>query len=173
MSCNDGFAIALPTAHMQKFMAHARHFDPLSIELAAIPVIEGWDDDVPGGNVSGFRRAVQARAEDRVAFAWVEWPDQATRDAAMKKRAADPRMDPSTPGRCRSDRPLQCADVRATDLGSGSTPEDEGWSSAGYGAGGAAACAGLEAIACANAAAGINPGAIMFSCATGKMMVVL
>ena len=28
----------------------------------------------------------------------VEWPDKATRDAAMKKMMEDPRMDPSTPG---------------------------------------------------------------------------
>jgi uncharacterized protein YbaA (DUF1428 family) len=33
-----------------------------------------------------------------VAFSWVEWPDKATRDAAMKKMMEDPRMEPSTPG---------------------------------------------------------------------------
>ena len=33
-----------------------------------------------------------------MAFSWVEWPDRATRDAAMKKMVGDPRMDPSTPG---------------------------------------------------------------------------
>jgi uncharacterized protein YbaA (DUF1428 family) len=50
------------------------------------------------GRVTDFRRAVQATAEETVAFAWVEWPDKATRDAAMKKMVEDPRMDPSTPG---------------------------------------------------------------------------
>jgi uncharacterized protein YbaA (DUF1428 family) len=59
---------------------------------------EGWGDDVPDGKVTDFRRAVQATAEATVAFAWVEWPDKATRDAAMKKMVEDPRMDPSTPG---------------------------------------------------------------------------
>ena len=33
-----------------------------------------------------------------MAFSWVEWPNKATRDAAMKKMMEDPRMDPSNPG---------------------------------------------------------------------------
>ncbi|MBC7939699.1 MAG: DUF1428 family protein [Chitinophagaceae bacterium] len=45
-----------------------------------------------------FRRAVQATAEETVAFSWIEWPDKATRDAAMKKIMEEPRRDPSTPG---------------------------------------------------------------------------
>jgi uncharacterized protein YbaA (DUF1428 family) len=98
MSYIDGFVIAVPTANKQKFIEHARHFDTLFIELGAIRVIEAWGDDVPDGKVTDFRRAVQATAEETVAFAWVEWPDKATRDAAMKKMAEDPRMDPSTPG---------------------------------------------------------------------------
>jgi len=98
MSYIDGFVIAVPTANKQKFIEHARHFDSLFIELGAIRVIEGWGDDVPDGKVTDFRRAVQATAEETVAFSWVEWPDKATRDIAMKKMIEDARMDPSTPG---------------------------------------------------------------------------
>ncbi len=93
----DGFVIAVPTAHKHKFIEHASHFDPLFIELGATRVIEGWGDDVPDGKLTDFRRAVQATADETVAFAWVEWPDKATRDAAMKKMREDPRMDPSNP----------------------------------------------------------------------------
>lgn len=49
MSYIDGFVIAVPTANKQEFIAHARHFDPLFIELGAIRVIECWGDDVPDG----------------------------------------------------------------------------------------------------------------------------
>ena len=94
MSYIDGFVIAVPTANKQKFIEHARHFDAMFIELGAIRVIEGWGDDVPDGKVTDFRRAVQATAEETVAFSWVEWPDKATRDAGMKKMMEDPRMDP-------------------------------------------------------------------------------
>ena len=72
--------------------------DPIFVELGAVRVIEGWGDDVPDGQVNDFRRAVQATAEETVSFSWVEWPDKATRDAAMKKMMEDPPMDPSTRG---------------------------------------------------------------------------
>jgi uncharacterized protein YbaA (DUF1428 family) len=98
MSYIDGFVIAVPTANKQNFIEHARHFDAMFIELGALRVIESWGNDVPDGKVTDFRRAVQATAEETVAFSWVEWPDKATRDAGMKKMMEDPRMDPSTPG---------------------------------------------------------------------------
>ena len=84
--------------HQADVIEHARHFDTLFIELGATHVIEGRGDNMPDGKVTDFRRAVQATAEETVAFSWVEWPDKATRDTAMKKMMEDPRMDPSTPG---------------------------------------------------------------------------
>jgi uncharacterized protein YbaA (DUF1428 family) len=98
MSYIDGFVLAVPTANKQKFIDHARRFDPLFLEYGATRIIEGWGDDVPDGKLTDFRRAVQATADETVAFSWVEWPDKATRDAAMKKMMEDPRMDPSNPG---------------------------------------------------------------------------
>lgn len=97
MSYIDSFVIAVPTANKQKFIEHVRHIDALFIELGAIRVLESSGDDVPDGKVTDFRRAVQAAAEETVAFSWVEWPDKATRDAGMKKMMEDPRMDPTNP----------------------------------------------------------------------------
>jgi uncharacterized protein YbaA (DUF1428 family) len=94
----DGFVIAVPTANKQTFIEHARKLDPIFLELGALRVIEAWGDDVPDGKLTDFRRAVQATADETVAFSWIEWPDKATRDAGMKKLMEDPRMDPSAPG---------------------------------------------------------------------------
>ncbi len=93
-----GFVIAVPTAKKQQFIDDARQLDPIFLELGALRVIEGWGDDVPDGKLTDFRRAVQATAEETVAFSWIEWPDKATRDAGMKKLMEDPRMDPGAPG---------------------------------------------------------------------------
>jgi uncharacterized protein YbaA (DUF1428 family) len=57
---------------------------------------------VPDGHTTDFRRAVKAEEGEAVLFSWVEWPDKATRDAAMAKMRemmedpskVDPRMDP-------------------------------------------------------------------------------
>ena len=92
MSYIDGFVIPVPTARKQEFLDHARLIDPLFLELGATRVVEGWGDDVPAGKVTDFARSVAATDDETVAFSWIEWPDKATRDAAMEKMRTDPRM---------------------------------------------------------------------------------
>jgi uncharacterized protein YbaA (DUF1428 family) len=54
------------------------------LEHGAFRILECWGDDVPDGKQTDFRRAVQAKDDETVVFSWVEWPDKATRDAAME-----------------------------------------------------------------------------------------
>ena len=85
MSYIDGFVIAVPTANQQKFIEYAKSVDSLFMELGATRILECWGDDVPDGKLTDFRRAVQASADETVVFSWIEWPNKATRDAAMGK----------------------------------------------------------------------------------------
>ncbi|MDP3299809.1 MAG: DUF1428 family protein [Phenylobacterium sp.] len=94
MAYIDGFVIAVPTANKEKFIAHAKTFDAYFMELGAVRIVECWGDDVPDGKQTDFRRAVQATADETVAFSWVEWPDKKIRDAAMAKMQADMASDP-------------------------------------------------------------------------------
>ncbi len=102
MSYIDGFVLAVPTQNKQKFIDHAKLGDGVFIDLGATRVIECWGEDVSDGKITDFRKAVQANNEETVVFSWIEWPDKATRDAAMDKMTdwmnnpekADPRMDP-------------------------------------------------------------------------------
>lgn len=101
MSYVDGFVIAVPTANKQRFIDHARTADPLFVELGATRIVECWEDDVPAGQVTDFRRAVAAEEGESVVFSWIEWPDKETRDAAMAKMMDEefmknePRIDPA------------------------------------------------------------------------------
>ena len=85
MAYIDGFVIAVPTVNRQQFIDHANRCDSVFIEHGALRVLECWGDDVPDGKLTDFRGAVKATAEETVAFSWIEWPDKATRDAAMAR----------------------------------------------------------------------------------------
>ena len=93
----DGFAMAVPTGNRQKFIDHAELADTIFIELGALRVTECWGDDIPDGELTDFRKAVQAEAGETVVISWVEWPDREFRDKAMKRMQemikTDPRFD--------------------------------------------------------------------------------
>jgi uncharacterized protein YbaA (DUF1428 family) len=99
MTYIDGFVIACPENKKQAFIDHARIADAMFIEMGAVRIVECWGDDVPEGKTTDFRMAVKAEAGEAVLFSWIEWPDKATRDAAMAKMMdpnnQDPRMDPA------------------------------------------------------------------------------
>jgi uncharacterized protein YbaA (DUF1428 family) len=96
MTYVDGFVIAVPTANKQKFIDHATRGNPAFLDLGATRALECWADDVPDGELTDFRRAVQANDDETVVLSWIEWPDKATRDAAMEKMTNDPRFDPES-----------------------------------------------------------------------------
>ena len=97
MSYIDGFVMAVPTANKQAFIDHAQKIDTIFTDLGATRVVECWGDDVPAGKVTDFGKAVKATDDETVVFSWIEWPDKATRDAAMQKMMSedfkDDRMD--------------------------------------------------------------------------------
>lgn len=95
MSYIDGFVIAVPKANRQQFIDHANKADNAFVKLGALRVIECWEEDVPDGKLTDFRRAVQATADEAVIFSWIEWPDKATRDKAYPEIMKDPSFDPA------------------------------------------------------------------------------
>lgn len=97
MAYVDGFVIAVPTANRQAFRDHAAEFAPIFREFGATRVVECWGDDVPEGKLTSFPMAVKRREDETVVFSWIEWPDKATRDAAMEKMRSDPRFPGETP----------------------------------------------------------------------------
>jgi len=98
MTYIDGFVLAVPTAKKQAFIDFATLGDGVFMELGASRILECWGDEVPEGKQTDFRMAVKAKEDESVVFAWVEWPDKATRDTAMAKMGelmkTDDRMNP-------------------------------------------------------------------------------
>ena len=88
----DGFVAAVPTKNKDAYRQHAQRYAPLFKELGATRMVETWENDVPDGKVTDFKRAVQAKPDEAVVFSWIEYPDRATRDAAGEKMSSDARM---------------------------------------------------------------------------------
>lgn len=98
MTYIDGFVIAVPTAHRQKFIEHARQADAVFLEQGATRILECWQADVARGRTTDFFAAVAAREDESVVFSWIEWPDKASRQAMTERMEelgrTDPRFDP-------------------------------------------------------------------------------
>lgn len=98
MAFIDGFVMAVPTANRDKFQQHCETADSWFLENGATRVVETWGEDVPKGEVTDFYRAVAAKEDETVCYGWIEWPDKATRNAAMAKMQEgsipDERFDP-------------------------------------------------------------------------------
>ena len=92
MTYVEGFVAAVPTANKEEYRKHAADAAPLFREFGVTRQVEAWGDDVPKGNHTDFQGAVQAKDDETVVFAFFEYPDKATRDAANARMMTDPRM---------------------------------------------------------------------------------
>jgi uncharacterized protein YbaA (DUF1428 family) len=92
MTYVDGFIVAVPKAKREAYIRHAEDFFPLFEEFGGGRHVEAWASDVPDGEVTDFRKAVQATHDEDVVFSWFEYPSREVRDAVGAKMMADPRM---------------------------------------------------------------------------------
>ena len=90
----DGFLVPVPAASKDAYRELAQKAAAVFKEHGATRIVEAWGDDVPEGKITDFRRAVKATDDEKIVYAWIEWPSKAVRDAGMKKAMEDPRMRP-------------------------------------------------------------------------------
>jgi uncharacterized protein YbaA (DUF1428 family) len=93
MTYFEGFIVAVPERNREAYRQHAADFAPLAHEFGVRRHVEAWDNDVKVGQQTDFRRAVQAKDDEKVVFSWFEYPDKETRDAVNAKMMSDPRME--------------------------------------------------------------------------------
>ncbi len=92
MTYISGFIVPVPTANKDAYHKVASEAGALFLEFGALEVMEAWGDNTPDGEVTDFRRAVQAKDVETVVFSWIIWPDKATADEAEQKMMSDERM---------------------------------------------------------------------------------
>lgn len=91
MTYLEGFIVPVPESNREDYRKHASDGTPIFHEFGIQRHFEAWDSDVPEGKLTDFRKAVDAKPDEKVVFAWFEYPDEATRKAAGEKFKTDPR----------------------------------------------------------------------------------
>ena len=92
MTYIEGFIVPVPEANKDAYKKHASEFAPLVQDIGVRRMVESWESDVPEGKVTDFRKAVDAKPDEKIVFSWFEYPSKAQRDAANEKMMSDPRM---------------------------------------------------------------------------------
>ena len=92
MTYFEGFIAPVPEANKDAYRTHATNFASLSPEFGIGRHVEAWDNDVPEGKLTDYRKAVDAKPDEKIVLAFFEYPNRQARDAANEKFMSDPRM---------------------------------------------------------------------------------
>jgi uncharacterized protein YbaA (DUF1428 family) len=93
MTYFEGFIVPVPAANEGAYRKHATDFAPIGREIGVRRHLEAWESDVPDGKVTDFRKAVNAKPDEKIVFAFFEYPSKAERDATNERFMSDPRME--------------------------------------------------------------------------------
>jgi uncharacterized protein YbaA (DUF1428 family) len=88
----DGIILAVPNDKREAYTKMAADAAKVFMEHGAVRDVEAWGVDTPVGEVTSFPRSVEAQDGESVVFSFLEWPDEATRNAGWEKVMADERM---------------------------------------------------------------------------------
>jgi uncharacterized protein YbaA (DUF1428 family) len=92
MTYFEGFIAPVPEGNKAAYIKHSADFAPLVQDIGVKRMVESWDSDVAEGKVTDFRKAVDAKSDEKIVFSFFEYPSRAERDSANEKFMSDPRM---------------------------------------------------------------------------------
>jgi uncharacterized protein YbaA (DUF1428 family) len=88
-----GPVIPVPEDKMEAYRQWAENGAKFFRDYRCLEIVESWEDFVPEGKQTDFRRAVAAKEGEKIVFTWQIWPDKASFEAAEAKMHQDARMD--------------------------------------------------------------------------------
>jgi uncharacterized protein YbaA (DUF1428 family) len=88
-----GLVIPVPEGQMDAYRRWAESGAAFFKEYGCLEIVECWEDFVPNGKQTDFRKAVAAREGEKIVFTWQVWPDREMFRAAETRMHDDPRMD--------------------------------------------------------------------------------
>ncbi|MEM7097564.1 MAG: DUF1428 domain-containing protein [Pseudomonadota bacterium] len=86
------YVLAVPEASREEYIHKASQFAEVAKDFGALEIFENWELEVPDGEMTDYRKAVQALPDERIVVAWTIWPDRETGARAHKGMFDDERM---------------------------------------------------------------------------------
>ena len=88
-----GLVIPVPEDRMEAYRAWAENSARFFKDYGCLEIVECWEDFVPDGKQTDFRKAVAAQPGEKIVFTWQVWSDRESFQAAEARMHEDPRMD--------------------------------------------------------------------------------
>lgn len=88
-----GLVIPVPEEKQEAYRRWAEMSAAIFKEYGCLEIVECWEDFVPDGKQTDFRRAVAAQPGEKIVFTWQVWPDKESFFAAEEKLHEDERLD--------------------------------------------------------------------------------
>ena len=90
-----GLVIPVPEGQLDAYRRWAENGARIFRRYGCLEIVESWEDVVPDGKRTDFRKAVAAEPGEKIVFTWQVWPDKATLDAAEAAMHAEGALDGS------------------------------------------------------------------------------
>lgn len=88
----DTYIVPVPQDNKAAYQRIAQRFADIARDHGVQEIVENWEVNVPDGEVTDFRKAVNATTDEKIVTAWVIWPDRDTAEKGHKTMMEDPRM---------------------------------------------------------------------------------
>lgn len=88
----DGFVLPVPKKNLAAYRRMSRRAGKVWREHGALDYRECVAEDLPGKSGAGFKRAVGAKRNETVVFAWIRYRSRKHRDRVNAKVMNDPRL---------------------------------------------------------------------------------
>lgn len=90
-----GLVIPVPEDKMDAYRRWAENGARIFKRYGCLEIVEAWEDFVPDGKQTDFRKAVAAEPGEKIVFTWQVWPDRESFRAAEDKMHEDGSLDAS------------------------------------------------------------------------------
>ena len=88
----NAYVLSVPEEKKDDYIKLANIFAEVAKDYGVLEITENWEEKIPDGEQTDFRKAVKAQPGEKVVVSWVVWPDKEKSDLAHKEMFSDPRM---------------------------------------------------------------------------------